>query len=252
MDTSTIWEESNVEYLANSEFLQLPKSNHYCPSWSNYPIPIVSASGGLLETNVIICGGVLKDTGNNEIDGFPTNNCYLLNSYQKKPKFLTNMISERYDAASAVIDGTYLWISGGLGCIWSKDWSCINIILSSSEFINLDGPIEGPELPIQLYGHRMINKENSLTIVIGGSTSYEECGSFCISEETFYYDHSKETWSDGPQMQQERHWHAVGIVIDEVTKERLVVVTGGYGQDGSALTSTEILLHDQWIAGVKK
>ena len=84
-----------------------------------------------------------------------------------------------------------------------------------------------------------------LTMVIGGWSP--EIGH---SAQTYVYNHFKGEWSNGPALNQERHKHAVGIVTDEATQEKLVTVTGGW--DGSnALKSTEVLLAGTWSIGEK-
>ena len=69
---------------------------------------------------------------------------------------------------------------------------------------------------------------------------------------TYYYHHDKTqhekgTWSDGPTMQHKRQNHAVGIVIDKTTLEKIVFVTGGEGKEGQ-LKSTEKLTKS-WSEG---
>ena len=90
--------------------------------------------------------------------------------------------------------------------------------------------------------HEMIAIDNELTMVIGGFSP----GSVTLAQ-TFYYDHSNEQWVDGPTLNQARRQHAAGTVTDEVTMERLVVVTGG--ADGSSLKPTEILHDGDWSLG---
>ena len=74
----------------------------------------------------------------------------------------TLTISKRSNAASVAINSDTLWISGGFNGY---------IILSSSEFIQMNGITLGPQLPIALYAHAMINVKNELTMVIGGRLS---------------------------------------------------------------------------------
>ena len=114
--------------------------------------------------------------------------------------------------------------------------------------------MDGPELPEieylfnQLEYHAMVNIKNDLTMVIGGDIGWTN------SAKTLYYDHSKEEWLHGPLLNQERRNHAVGIVMDETTKEKLVTVTGGYSGGanyGANLDSTEVLLADTWSKGKK-
>ena len=60
--------------------------------------------------------------------------------------------------------------------------------------------------------------------------------------------HEEGHWYEGPTMQYKRKNHAVGVVTDKSTLRRLVVVTGGVGEEGE-LKSTEILLENSWSKG---
>ena len=46
--------------------------------------------------------------------------------------------------------------------------------------------------------------------------------------ETFYHYHNHGNWSDGPELLQARVNFAAGIVTDEITQEKLLLVTGGF------------------------
>ena len=101
----------------------------------------------------------------------------------------------------------------------------------------------GPELPIPLSKHAMIMINNDLTMVIGGCSP-----GIYQTAQTFEYNHVKGEWSNGPALNQKREAHAVGIVTDEATRQKLVTVTGGYnGLD--ALKATEVLLAGAWSIG---
>ena len=70
---------------------------------------------------------------------------------------------------------------------------------------------------------------------------------------TLYFNHYKTQhekghWYGGPTMQYKRKNHAVGVVTDESTLKRLIVVTGGVGEEGT-LKSTEILMENSWSKG---
>ena len=52
-------------------------------------------------------------------------------------------------------------------------------------------------------------------------------------------------------MLQARVSFASGIVTDEDTQEKFVVVTGGISNDGIFLNSTEILIGKEWSLGKK-
>ena len=102
--------------------------------------------------------------------------------------------------------------------------------------------MQGPELPIAVYKHAMINIGNDKTVVIGGDT-----GSYSV--QTFIYNHNHGNWSNGPSLFQARYRHAAGIVTDEVTHETHAIVTGG--ASGVSLKSTEILKGGSWTLGKK-
>ena len=95
----------------------------------------------------------------------------------------------------------------------------------------------------------MINEKNNFTMIIGGQTPKDH-----IDEEgkeiaqTFYYNHTNKLWSNGPTLNKKRMIHAVGIVTDEVSQEKLVVVTGGY-INGNVSKSTEVLFDSIWSIG---
>ena len=121
--------------------------NYHCPDWIDYPIGVTGASGGLLGETSIICGG-----------GHPyTDKCYEVKADKIEP--FAAMTNTRYYAASVEINSITLWISGGFDGY---------TILSSSEFIQMNGSTQGPQLPRALYRHAMVNMKNESTMVIGG------------------------------------------------------------------------------------
>ena len=141
---------NQFKYTKQSEFVDLSRSGSIqCPSWAKYPYGLKGATGGLLGTNAIVCGGFE-----------PTSDeCHKIT--QKKTEFLTKMLSKRYNAASLVVKGIYLWVSGG------NDGSTT---LSSSEFIEIE-TTPGPNLPEALEGHAMIDITDDLTLLIGGAST---------------------------------------------------------------------------------
>ena len=61
-----------------------------------------------------------------------------------------------------------------------------------------------------------------------------------------------QTYVMGPKLNIARTHHATGIIIDSVTKENIVVVTGGWRIDStsSVSNSTEILRNGTWEYGM--
>ena len=89
----------------------------------------------------------------------------------------------------------------------------------------------------------MIKVKNNFTMIIGGETELAQ-----EIAQTFYYNHTNKVWSNGPTLNKKRMIHAVGIVTDEVSQEKLVVVTGGY-INGNVSKSTEVLFDSIWSIG---
>ena len=147
------------------------------------------------------------------------------------------MTTKRSMAASVVISNNSLWITGG------QDES--HYVLSSSEYIETIKRMSGPDLPIAVSSHSMVNIKNDLTIIIGG----EITGGFSSSK-TFYYNHKHGNWSDGPELFLARALNAAGIVTDEATQEKLLFVTGGQTINNT-FKSTEVLIGHNWELGIK-
>ena len=147
------------------------------------------------------------------------------------------MSKKRVYAASVMINSTTLWITGG----------CSNG--TSSEFVQIEGIIKpGPELPIGLHGHAMVDIMNTFTIVIGGFIK----GLLETTVSTFYYNHHHGNWSNGPELVQGRGHFAAGIITDEATQEKIIINTGGNDYQSGVMNSTEILIGERWSFGMKR
>jgi hypothetical protein len=222
--------------VTKSEVIDFSTSrNAKCPSWADYPNR-QRATGAFLGANLIVCGGIddQYDKHDDLINRYKySDECRIIT--QKRTKVLTNMFSKRNNAASVIIREKYLWVSGG------NDGSDT---LSSSEFIEFETK-NGPELPTALQGHEMININDSSTLFIGGSAMNHQISS---PSATYYFDHEKDQWLEGPTMQKGRRNHATGVITDKTTLKKLIVVTGGFGAFGAA-GSTEILFEDVWSIG---
>ena len=147
-----------------------------CPSWGSYPFDSKGAVGGLLGTNPIVCGGIRRhhEEDSDEYSDEYTNECRIVTP-KSTEKFAT-MLSKRYSAASLVIKETILWVTGGSDGIKT---------LSSSEFIEIE-TTAGPELPVVLEGHKMIEITDDLTLFIGGSFRVTTSSTTLISTTTTY------------------------------------------------------------------
>ena len=155
------------------------------------------------------------------------------------------MSTTRAFAASLITDENILWVTGGL------DYDYPSMYLSSTEYILKTGEsVKGPELPLTLGGHTLISINSTFSMFIGGETFNSEGTTLDL---TYYFDHYNQVWFDGPRLNHARYFHGSGIVTDLITREKLVVVSGGAYYDDEILTqvldSTEILIDGKWVLG---
>ena len=213
-------------FQRTSEMIDLAiKSDSSCKNWAEFPKDVEAATGGVIKETVVICGGVVDP-------GESFNECYSMNG--KVATLITHMTAKRAYAASLVINGASLWITGG----WSTDTGR----LASSEYITLEGSIPGPDMPIYISSHALVAINKTCSLLIGGRTNGLEFAS------VYYFEHEGENWSQGPDLMQLRCSHAAGLVTDETTYDEFVIVTGGE-YNGIILDSTEILVDNQWHLG---
>jgi hypothetical protein len=208
---------------------------------------VKGATGGVIGDTVIICGGY---DGDDIVD-----KCYRLTS--EETTFVTQMLVERQNAASIVLNDNILWVTGGWsGAYVGTGWS--GAYLASTEYVTVSGTMLGPNLTQALTNHAMVAINKTCSMVIGGysaSTFFNEEPEQNQQNRTFFYDHNEGEWITGPSMMQARMSHAAGIVTDDVTDEPLVAVTGGitggrnYSHGWFFLDSTEILQDGEWVQG---
>ena len=221
--TTGLGEDGFLGFQTTSEIVDLTvKGGNKCNHWPDYPIGVRYATGGLIGDTVIICGGYDKWRS--------VDKCYSLTS--EKATLVTHMSRGRVYAASIVINGNTLWVTGGY----------INFAsLASTDYVKMTGTMPGPDLPMALGKHAMVAINNTCCMVIGGYSEGK-------SASTFYYYHNEGEWTTGPSLMQARTKHAAGIVTDEVTDEHFIAVTGGEGYSGY-FDSTEILKDGEWVQG---
>ena len=108
--------------VTKSEIIDFSEVGKYqCSNWIDYPIDVEGATGGLLGTHAVLCGG-----------GYPaTDECYKITS--KETIKFGQMNTKRVSAASVTINSNTLWVTGGYDG---------NNILSSTEFVYLNGAIQ--------------------------------------------------------------------------------------------------------------
>ncbi len=139
------------------------------------------------------------------------------------------MNSERYLAAAAQLkDGKFL-VTGGMDGSGSY--------LNSAEMLTAEGWDSNiPSLPVTIYGHCMVTVNSTTVMVIGGYQNVQYSG------KTFYFTFGVESWTEGPELKNKRHYHSCGrIRRNRESLEMSIIVAGGYEGGSSILSSVEIL-----------
>ena len=221
-------------YEARTEIINLEDEDLTCENPEDFPMKNIADSvGANLATSPVICGGTndyghILDTCSRLING--------------TWETFATMSNGRYAAAGVVHENT-LHVFGGSEIYGG------GAILTSTDIITIDGQVrQGENLPAPLYGHAMASVNSTTSIISGGYGA-----GFSQSPLTYYYNHLTQIFTSGPSLNQGRINHASGTVKDKKTKEKFVVVTGGYttGYTTGYTDSTEILVDQHWQTGKK-
>ena len=194
-----------------------------------------------MSTN-LVCGGSFYD--NEDYNMHSSDKCFSLN--QSGTSLFTMTFEKRSYAASIVYNNT-IWITGG----FDSDVKPYVSTLKSTEYILKSGEsVMGPDLPTKLFAHEMVKINQTHTLIIGGSIESEPD---TYTDKTWYFNHENKNFIEGPRLRQARGYFAAGLILDSVTNEEIIVVTGGQGYDNEGyyidLDSTEILRDGIWEQG---
>ena len=144
-------------------------------------------------------------------------------------------MKEKRDDAAAVMHNGKLHVFGGHSG---------SSVLQTTEIINVDGEVSyGPDLPTAVEEHAMTAINDTVSLLSGGTTYAST-----HSGKTWYYNHDTEAFTSGPDLLEGRRRHGSAINVDKVTKVKIVVITGGWDEEGH-LDSTEMLINGQWQTG---
>ena len=183
------------------------------------------AVGDFLDDKFIVCGGWGKDYVNK-------NDCEVLDETgTQKFKMLAN---GRRRASSIKLNQSSMLITGG----YDSDYHD----LKSTEFITVNGPTVGVNLPFTVYGHCMIQYQEDAIILIGGEQEGKS-----NSDKTWIIDPTNGfNITEGPSLKEGRWRHSCGKMKDEYGNV-LVVVAGGYKRDSVEVLNTTLM--KEWVYG---
>ena len=197
-----------------------------CNSIEKYPLEIDNAQGGVVNDQVVICGG----TTTGEYLG-AISQCYKLSQNGQWSPLGAGLKKSRYLGAAAPVNingQEFLWITGG----WDSSHNRLKTTVLVSERSGVVSA--GKELPEARSSHCMLAL-GKYVMVIGGivdDDSYQKSVLVYDTENGFSY-------KEGPPMNHARSDHSCSTMKSPAHEGRTVaVVAGGYG-DGPY--STEIL-----------
>ena len=89
--------------------VDIRENSSYCRSLPDYPLQAQYASGGILDGQPLICGGIVGLEESNNV----TNECYVYNATSLTWALFANMNEERYGASGIALDNKRFLIMGG-------------------------------------------------------------------------------------------------------------------------------------------
>ena len=214
-----------------TEVIDLEDSSVTCNNLEDFPWRIQDAVGANLASRPIICGGYFKNGSDHSSE-----KCFVyIATFGLGWKHFVNMIDRRAGAAGIVYENAF-HIFGG----YDRSTSTL---LQSSEIVNEEGTTtEGPQLPTSMHFHAIASINSTVSIITGGYTNN-------YSDQTWYFNHASQEFQPGPNMLEARSAHSSGSVTDKDTKEKMVIIAGGYRGFSGDLDSTEMLVNGEWKTG---
>jgi hypothetical protein len=211
------------------EVINLASSASTCKNPPNFPATVSRAIGGLgFKGNSILCGGYQN--------GARSNKCYSLENNNWVSS--ASMNSVRVDAAAAQLQDGKILVTGGNGD---------SAFFNSAEMLTEEGWESNiPSLPVSIYAHCMVTVNSTTVMAIGGWQNGQYSG------KTFYFTFGEESWTEGPELKNERSYHSCGkIRRNKESQEMSIIVAGGYNVVSSRLSSVEILDEgsNEWQTG---
>ncbi len=247
-------------YTKVSEVIDTQNHEISCSNIVEHPHGVILATGGLVQDlgcnfATILCGGQ-GYLGDHES---VYSKCYYLTRSEDTTTFLTFDLyhGPRTAAASIVIDnGITLWVTGGMGQNFAD-------ILATSEYISVDptpSAQKGPDLVFPLESHCMVRlNDEDHAMVIGGYSGIEMDvgyygGIFGSEPESRTWIFNFNQWTEAPTLNFRRKNLACGVLLNETSGQKLVMVAGGIAQDAPNSTAVEYLWldlveneHDEWL-----
>ena len=113
--------------------------------------------------------------------------------------------------------------------------------LNSSELVSFDQTKIGPQLPVTVSYHCMVEFNASEILLVGGKQDH------IVSKNTWVigYSNNQFEFKDSAPMNQERRMHSCGRIVDK-NGNIIILVGGGKDSHGNGLDSVELLHLGKW------
>jgi len=211
-----------------------------CNPLQDFPFGLEGAFGGLgFQDKPIICGGY-----NNYPKYSNLKECYSLedNGWTSAPGLNTEKVWAAVSPSPYPSGDQRFFVTGG-----KHDKHNENSSLNTAEVLTEEGWKTLPQtLPVRISKHCSVLVNSTTVMVIGGEQNARQ------SSDTYLFNTENEVWTEGPKLSKIRSHASCGrIRKDSQSQEFSIIVAGGLDENGTTLSSVEILDlgSNEWRAG---
>ncbi len=212
------WAPSGID--ATTEIVHLDSASKECNDLPDSVIKGIAGVGGLLHNQYpLVCGG---NAGSEVLD-----KCFIAGGGVDQTPIA--MRTGRKYAASVVLNGDTLWITGG---------SIGPDLTGTTEYVTMAGSADGPDLPVSngVDNHCMVAVDSITTYLIGGRRN---------GKKVFSHNSQTGDWTTLSTMASSRDAATCGALIDSVDESIIIIMVTG----GNNMKETETMQHglDNWV-----
>ena len=223
--------DDGSESFSDIKVLDLLDPDKKCQNLAPFAEGKTGATGALVHGVPIVCGGYRSGR---------LRECHTISNNSVTP-LKTQLDTARSFATSIAVNNS-LWVLGGTSRNPTSEYVQINGTMSSKKVCSgqddelckmpeeFDGDSEGMTL---------LEVEANTYLLVGGSSTFIKRGN--------------QSWTAGPVLNETRWYHTAGLITDQITRKKSVVIAGGL-KGLNALSSVELLSlpigNSEWTKGI--